>query len=146
MAFLVFYDVAHQKTDWLIFGNRPIRQGIKRLGCWPGLFVVSLQSGRLLSEPRGDNAYFVLLSGTQLFLSRSYLNPGAFLSSSLVVSIVRCTLLSFTLDLIELKFTATSFSPAPRKPPTPTIAALIWPPLGSTRKYMISPILLLFGS
>ena len=48
------------------------------------------------------------VSGTQLFLLLSYLNPGAFLRSSLLVSIVRYILSFFMLGLIELKFTATS--------------------------------------
>jgi hypothetical protein len=67
----------------------------------------------------------LLLSGTQVVLSLSYLKPGASLSASLVVSSVRYALLSFVVALIELNFTATSFSPAPRKPPTAMIAVLI---------------------
>jgi hypothetical protein len=44
---------------------------------------------RFKPESGSDTAYFALLSGTQLFLLLSYLNPGAFLRSSLLVSIVR---------------------------------------------------------
>ena len=60
------------------------------------------------------------LSDTQAVLSLSYLKPGADFKASFVVSMVRYVLLFFVVCLTALNGTATSFSPAPRKPPTPT--------------------------
>src|ERR1019366_1546349 len=77
--------------------------------------------------------YFEAASGTQEVFSLSYLNPGADLRASFMVS------------LTAENGTATSFSPAPRNPPTPTIRAVVRPS-GETSTSMISPILLSDGS
>src|ERR1700732_1038737 len=85
-------------------------------------------------------------SGIHVILVRSYLNPFALFRASLVEFITRYhLLLSLLLTWTALKGTATSFSPAPRNPPTPTMSASIFP-LGSTSTSMISPILLSEGS
>src|SRR5581483_11280051 len=68
-----------------------------------------------------------LFAGTQAVLSRSYFRPGADFNSSFVVFIVSRFLLSLEVILTAVKGTATSFSPAPRNPPTPMMSALIWP-------------------
>src|ERR1700689_2604597 len=76
----------------------------------------------------GREAYF-LLSGTQVVVLLSYLNPGALLRLSLVAFMTKYILfLSFMVAWTAVNGTATSFSPAPRKPPTPTIKALPCPP------------------
>src|SRR6202161_4905862 len=93
----------------------------------------------------GREAYF-LLSGTQVVVLLSYLKPGALLRLSLVAFMTKyILLLSFMVAWTAVNGTATSFSPAPRKPPTPTISVLIWPDL-STSTSMISPILVSLGS
>src|SRR5579883_841952 len=85
-------------------------------------------------------------SGTQVVVVRSYLKPGAFFSWSLVAFNTRYhLLLSLSVILTASKGTATSFSPAPRKPPTPTIREVTLPDL-SSRTSVTSPILLLFWS
>src|SRR5437660_7199977 len=68
------------------------------------------------------------LTAIQVRLVRSNLYPGAWASTSLVEFMTSCQLLlSFFLNRIVSKATATSFSPTPRKPPTPTMKALILP-------------------
>src|SRR5262245_15744258 len=85
-------------------------------------------------------------SGIQVIALRSYLNPLALLSASFVEFMTRYhLLLSLVVVRTELKGTATSFSPMPRKPPTPTMSAGILPSR-STSTSMISPILLSAGS
>src|SRR6266478_4539696 len=85
-------------------------------------------------------------SGIQVIALRSYLNPLALLSASFVEFMTRYhLLLSLVVVLTELKGTATSFSPMPRNPPTPTTSAVILPSR-STSTSMISPILLSAGS
>src|SRR5215467_2951337 len=87
-----------------------------------------------------------LSSGIHVIALRSYLKPLALLSASLVVLITKChLLLSLVLAWTALNGTATSFSPAPRKPPTPMINAVALPSLSSSTS-MISPILLSLGS
>src|SRR2546421_10862399 len=71
-------------------------------------------------------------SGIHVIAVRSYLYPGAAFSASFVVLMIgHHLLLSFVLNCTELKGTATSFSPAPRNPPTPTISAMILPSLST---------------
>src|ERR1051326_391074 len=93
--------------------------------------------------------YLLLLlferSGTQVVVCLSYFRPGADLSSSLLAFMVRRIVLSLSVFLTASNLTATSFSPAPRKPPTLTIKALILPS-ESTSTSLISPILLFWGS
>src|SRR6185503_5095934 len=85
-------------------------------------------------------------SGIQVIASRSYLNPFAAFSASFVEFITRYhLLLSLLVTWTALNGMATSFSPMPRKPPTPTISAVILPSR-STSTSMISPILLSPGS
>src|SRR3954452_15686609 len=85
-------------------------------------------------------------SGIQVIASRSYLNPLAAFSASFVEFITRYhLLLSLLVTWTALNGTATSFSPMPRKPPTPTISAVTLPSR-STSTSMISPILLSPGS
>src|SRR5262249_49336866 len=84
-------------------------------------------------------------SGPHVVVPESYLNPGASLSLSLVVFITSHHFLSFIVGCTASKGTATSFSPAPKKPPTPTMSVAILPDL-STRTSLISPILFSFGS
>src|SRR5262249_3274542 len=63
-----------------------------------------------------------VLSGVQTIAVRSYLYPGAFFSASLVVFMTRYhLLLLLVVAWIAFCGTATYFSPAPRKPPAPTI-------------------------
>src|SRR5450756_2732158 len=54
-------------------------------------------------------------------------------------------LLSFVVTRTASKGTATSFSPAPRNPPTPTMSAVIFPPL-STSTSLTAPTLASLGS
>ena len=85
-------------------------------------------------------------SGIRVIALRSYLNPFAVLSASLVAFITRYhLLLSLVVTCTALKGTATSFSPIPRKPPTPTMSAVTLPSR-STSTSLISPILLSPGS
>src|SRR5262245_36444124 len=85
-------------------------------------------------------------SGIQVIALRSYLNPLALLSASFVEFMTKYhLLLSLVVVRTESKGTATSFSPKPRKPPTPTMSAEILPSR-STSTSMISPILLSAGS
>src|SRR6516164_6670531 len=85
-------------------------------------------------------------SGTQVIALRSYLKPLAFLRVSLLAFMTRYHLLLFLfVAWTALKGTATSFSPIPRKPPTPTMSAVALPSR-STSTSMISPILLSLGS
>src|SRR5262249_38607870 len=85
-------------------------------------------------------------SGIHVIALRSYLKPLAFLSRSLVAFMTRSPLLLFLfVPGTALKGTATSFSPIPRKPPTPTMSAVALPSR-STSTSMISPILLSLGS
>src|ERR1700716_4357677 len=85
-------------------------------------------------------------SGIQVIALRSYLNPFAVFNASLVEFMTRYhLLLSLVVAWTALNGTATSFSPIPRKPPTPTISASALP-WRSIRTSMISPILLSFGS
>src|SRR6478609_3814936 len=84
-------------------------------------------------------------SGTQVVLARSYLKPGAPFRSSLVSSRDSHHLSFFLAVLTALNGTMTSFSPAPRNPPTPMTRPVILPDL-STRTSSMSPILLSFGS
>src|SRR3974390_563154 len=86
-----------------------------------------------------------LLSGTQVVLALSYLKPGAFFRSSLVSSRVSHHLSFFLAVLTAVKGTMTSFSPAPRKPPTPMTSPVTFPDL-STRTSSTSPIFDSFGS
>src|SRR5712691_6424019 len=103
----------------------------------PGYLAFGLGAG-FVGPPVVAGAF----SGTQAMALRSYLNPGAIFSASLVAFMTGYhLLLPLVLNWTALKWTATSFSPAPRKPPTPTINAVILPSL-STRTSMISPILL----
>src|SRR5262245_13898369 len=66
-------------------------------------------------------------SGTHWVLPRSYLYPGAPFKASLVVFMTRYHLSFFFVPLTAWNGTATSFSPAPRKPPTPMMSALTRP-------------------
>src|ERR1700730_6860550 len=67
-------------------------------------------------------------SGIHVIAVRSYLYPGAFFNASFVVFITGYhLLLSLVLNWTALKGTATSFSPTPRNPPTPTISTAILP-------------------
>src|SRR5271165_2956255 len=85
-------------------------------------------------------------SGIQVIALRSYLSPLAFLRASLVEFITRYHLLLFlVVARTALNGTATSFSPAPRKPPTPMTNPVTLPSR-STRTSSISPILLSLGS
>src|ERR1700733_6413246 len=84
-------------------------------------------------------------SGTHLVASESYLKPGALLRLSLFVFITSHHFLSFMVGCTASNGTATSFSPAPRKPPTATMRATTRPDL-STRTSLISPILFSLGS
>src|SRR5262245_7181933 len=85
-------------------------------------------------------------SGTHVIALRSYLKPLALLRASLVEFMTRYHLLLFLfVTWTALKGTATSFSPIPRKPPTPTMSAVALPSR-STSTSMISPILLSLGS
>src|SRR3954447_6522964 len=85
-------------------------------------------------------------SGVQVIALRSYLNPFAAFSASFVEFMTRYHLLLFLLvTWTASNGTATSFSPIPRKPPAPTISAVILPSR-STSTSMISPILLSPGS
>src|SRR5215467_15079845 len=100
----------------------------------------------LCEEPAGVPVVAELSSGSHFIALRSYLKPLAFLSASLVVFITRYHLLLFLfVTWTALKGTATSFSPIPRKPPTPTMSAVALPSR-STSTSMISPILLSLGS
>src|ERR1700742_1298483 len=85
------------------------------------------------------------LAGTQVVLALSYEKPGALFKPSLVSSSVSHHLLSFLVFLTAVKGTITSFSPTPRKPPTPTTRPVILPDL-STRTSSILPIFVSFGS
>ena len=67
------------------------------------------------------------LSGTQVVVSLSYLNPGAAFRLSLVVFMTRYIFLSFMVGCTASNATSTSFSPAPRKPPTPMTSEWILP-------------------
>src|SRR5947207_1333870 len=81
----------------------------------------------------GDPVVAADYSGIQVMALRSYLKPLAALSESLVAFITKYhLLLSLVVTCTALKGTATSFSPMPRKPPTPMIRALILPPSRST--------------
>src|SRR6266436_3516573 len=113
-----------------------------------------LRSGQMLLaylSERGAGAVCVPVvagasSGIQVIALRSYLNPFALFSASLVEFITRYhLLLSLVVAWTALNGTATSFSPIPRKPPTPTISVVALP-WRSTRTSMISPILLSLGS
>src|SRR5262245_48937949 len=85
-------------------------------------------------------------SGSQVIALRSYLNPFALLSASLVEFITtKYLLLSLVGSLTEVKGVATSVDPMARNPPTPTISA-VTVPSRSTSTSMISPILLSAGS
>src|SRR6476619_2457769 len=85
-------------------------------------------------------------SGIQVMASRSYLNPLALFRASFVEFMTKYhLLLSLLVTWTALNATATSFSPIPRKPPTPTISAVTLPSR-STSTSMISPILLSAGS
>src|SRR5215831_4788704 len=85
-------------------------------------------------------------SGTHVIALRSYLKPLALLRASLVEFMTRYHLLLFLfVTWTALKGMATSFSPIPRKPPTPTMSAVALPSR-STSTSMISPILLSLGS
>src|SRR5439155_18397222 len=64
----------------------------------------------------------VSLSGIHFIAERSYLNPGAPFSESLVAFMTGYQLLSFFLKWTEAKDTATSFSLMPRKRPTPMMS------------------------
>ena len=67
-------------------------------------------------------------SGIQDLAVRSNLYPGAFFNASFVVFMTGYHLLvSLVLNCTALKWTLRSFSPIPRKPPTPTINATILP-------------------
>src|SRR5262249_5835727 len=67
------------------------------------------------------------LAGTQAVFSLSKVKPGADFSASLFVSSVRYQSPSFISALTASSGTATSFWPAPRKPPTPMISPVTWP-------------------
>src|SRR3569832_1926807 len=70
-------------------------------------------------------AYF--FSGSQLVLVLLYLKPVELFRLSFDSSSVRYHLSSFLLDFTAEKGTITSFSPAPRKPPTPMTRPVILP-------------------
>src|SRR3984885_5043284 len=98
--------------------------------------------GRRHRNAQSLNHFF---SGTQVVLALSYLKPGAFFNPSLVSSRVNHHL-SFRLAVFtDPNGTMTSFSPAPRKPPTPTTRPVTLPDL-STRTSSTSPILFSLGS
>src|ERR1700755_2074121 len=89
--------------------------------------------------------HLLFVSGTHVVLALSYLKPAALLRLSFVSSRVSHHLSFFLLILTAVNGTMTSFSPAPRKPPTPTISPVILPLL-STSTSSMSPIFDSLGS
>src|ERR1700752_732337 len=93
----------------------------------------------------GVSRTYLFFSGSHVVLVLLYLKPAEFFRLSFDSSSVRYHLSSFLADFTAEKGTMTSFSPAPRKPPTPTTRPVIFPDL-STSTSSISPIFLSFGS
>src|SRR6476620_2077152 len=110
--------------------------------CYPNCYPNKKHAAsRDVLSPLHRTDYF---SGTQVVLALSYLKPGAFLRSSLFSSSVNHHLSFFLAVFTAVNGTITSFSPIPKKPPTPITSPVTLPDL-STRTSSISPILLSLG-
>src|SRR5260221_6102895 len=80
-----------------------------------------------------------LYAGTHVAFARSYLYPAAVLRASFVVFIASHLSPFLSVAWTLSNGTATCFSPTPRKPPTDTMKAVIFPSL-FTKTSLISPI------
>src|SRR5260370_36174121 len=88
---------------------------------------------------------FQLYAGTHVAFARSYLYPAAVLRASFVVFIVSHLSPFLSVAWTLSNGTATCFSPMPRKPPTATTKAAIFPSL-FTKTSLSSPIFVSEGS